>query len=72
MAIYVVIRADQVQPGDLYKFVSTEHCYYFADVLQVAGDLVRVRFWDRRLGEKWVHKRPHAGHAIFGRKAETI
>ena len=68
---YVIVSPDQVQAGDVYKFMPAMDGApaLYADVLQVlAGrNLVQVRWWDddRMV---WTYVKPLAGQVAFGRK----
>jgi hypothetical protein len=68
---YNIVSSDQVQAGDVYKFIpamdSTPALY--GDVLQVlAGrNLVQVQWWDDNR-TAWTYIKPPAGQVAFGRK----
>ncbi len=71
---YNIVSPDQVQAGDVYKFIpatdSTPALY--ADVLQVlAGrNLVQVQWWDDGR-TVWTYIEPPAGQVAFGRKNDV-
>jgi hypothetical protein len=68
---YTAISPDQVQAGDVYKFIPAEDgCpAVYGDVLQVLAGrrLVQVRWWDDGR-TVWTYVEPSAGRAAFGRK----
>ncbi len=68
---YTAISPDQVQAGDVYKFIPAEDGgpAVYGDVLQVLAGrrLVQVRWWDDGR-TAWTYVEPPAGRAAFGRK----
>ncbi len=68
---YNIISSDQVQAGDVYKFIPAMDGApaLYADVLQVlAGpNLVQVHWWDDGR-TVWTYIEPPAGQVAFGRK----
>ncbi len=68
---YKIISSDQVQAGDVYKFIPAMDGApaLYADVLQVltGRNLVQVRWWDDDR-TVWTYVKPPAGQVAFGRK----
>ncbi len=68
---YREIAADDVRPGDVYKFISTADLFFFGEVVEVFDGLVKVRWWERSEGESWTYKRVQVGRVVFARPSPS-
>lgn len=68
----VQVEADDVRPGDIYRFIGTNGKLSTGTVLEVSGGLVCVREWANENEEVyWTPKQPYGGAKIvFWRKVE--
>ena len=62
---YVRVPWEEVQPGDLYKWVGADGRVSIGVVKAVDGKLVQVEWWDTSRAMGWVY-REHA-RVTFGR-----
>jgi len=66
---YQEIAADEVRPGDVYKFISTAGLFFIGDVVDVWDGLVKVRWWQKSEGTRWTYKQVRVGRVVFARAA---
>jgi hypothetical protein len=68
---YVIVPADQVQPGDTYKFTPTQGAPIFGHVLAVLPrqNLCQIRGINGGRSA-WTYIKPPVGEVTFGRMAE--
>ncbi len=69
-AAYLIVSPDQVQPGDIYKFIPANGAEpLYATVLSVHHNLVQVQRGSAT--PVFTPIAPPMGQVIFGRKIET-
>jgi hypothetical protein len=67
---WVQVGADDVRPGDVYRFIGAGGMLTTGTVLEVQGRLVQVRGWEND-NVYWTPKLPEGGaKIIFWRKTD--
>ena len=62
---YVRVPWQEVQPGDLYKFVGADGRVNIGVVQAIEGRLVQVEWWDKARPMGWVYR--DVSRVTFGR-----